>query len=214
MTTYFKYEDRLQSSAVTGKSESSLTFTAPLCLVQNPLTTTDAEDILSQALTDQENYRPSETMEGTPDARRSILRGALLPAPLEKALVDILPVVEEILGVEANERRVECQSTIHQDGDYFHQHTDIGPGEAATRKISFVYYLHRTPRRFTGGRLRMYDTLACRGQLQAAASFREIEPNHNTLVFFPATVFHEVLPIKCASKYLEESRFSYTGWIH
>ncbi|MEV6734530.1 2OG-Fe(II) oxygenase [Streptomyces sp. NPDC051364] len=85
----------------------------------------------------------------------------------------------------------------------------------ATRLISFIYYLHRSPRPFTGGQLRVYDTLATPEAVHAAASFRDIERVHNSIIFFPsAGVFHEVLPVTCPSRRPEDGRISCNGWIH
>ncbi|MFE6847254.1 2OG-Fe(II) oxygenase [Streptomyces sp. NPDC057686] len=194
---------------------STLTFTPRLCVIPEVLSPEEAEETLVWALSDMADFKTATTVGGAPDARRAQTRDTLAPRPLESALAHFLPVVETILGVQAREKRVECQATVHQDGDYFRRHLDVGEGSTATRLISFIYYLHRSPRPFTGGQLRVYDTLATPEAVHAAASFRDIEPVHNSIVFFPsAGVFHEVLPVTCPSRRAEDGRISCNGWIH
>ncbi|MFJ3303861.1 2OG-Fe(II) oxygenase [Streptomyces sp. NPDC086549] len=193
----------------------ALTFASRLCVVPDVLSPSCAQEMLSWALSDLDGFQAATTIDGPPDARRSMVRYTTPPRPFEEALATLLPAVESVLGVTALERRVDCQVTIHQDGDYFRRHLDIGEGGAATRRISFIYYLHRAPRPFTGGQLRVYDTLATQERIFPAASFRDIEPVHNSIVFFPsASVFHEVLPVSCASHRPEDSRISLNGWVH
>ncbi|MCJ0873863.1 hypothetical protein [Streptomyces sp. AP-93] len=60
-----------------------------------------------------------------------------------------------------------------------------------------MYELHHKPRRFDGGQLRLYDTLLREGGGQPAESDRTIESEHDTIVFFPASAFHEVVPSTC-----------------
>ncbi|MEV6395428.1 2OG-Fe(II) oxygenase [Streptomyces sp. NPDC051907] len=192
-----------------------MTSAARLCVVPEVLTPSHAQDVLSWALSDMGEFQAATTLDGPPDVRRAKVRDTTLPSALEEALSRLLPTVEGVLGVTAPEKRVESQVTVHQDGDYFRRHLDIGEGRPATRRISFVYYLHSPLRPFTGGQLRAYDTVTTAEGNVAAPSFRDIEPVHNSIVFFPsASVFHEVLPVSCASLRPEDSRITCNGWIH
>jgi hypothetical protein len=40
-----------------------------------------------------------------------------------------------------------------------------------------------------------------------------VEPEHNSAVFFPSHLNHEVLPVTCRSKAFEDSRFAINVWI-
>jgi Rps23 Pro-64 3,4-dihydroxylase Tpa1-like proline 4-hydroxylase len=94
--------------------------------------------------------------------------------------------------------RIEAQITASNDGDYFRLHQDGGADD--TREISFVYFLHDEPRRFSGGELRVRnDTVA---------------PQGDTLIFFPSVSPHEVLPLCVPSRAFADSRFTVNGWIH
>jgi Rps23 Pro-64 3,4-dihydroxylase Tpa1-like proline 4-hydroxylase len=94
--------------------------------------------------------------------------------------------------------RIEIQITASNDGDYFRLHQDGGPDD--TREISFVYFLHGEPRRFSGGELRILS--------------ETVLPQGDTLVLFPSVSVHEVLPLSVPSRAFADSRFTVNGWIH
>ncbi|GLW48766.1 hypothetical protein Stsp02_44280 [Streptomyces sp. NBRC 14336] len=193
----------------------AVTATAPVCVVPHFLGPAQAHEVMSWALADVSGLQTATTLDGPPDTRRAKVLYTLVPPSLGRALVNVLPTVEKVLGVTAAERRVECQVTVHGDGDYFRRHLDVGEGDAASRRISFIYYLHRSPRLFSGGQLRVYDSVSAPGKFSPAASFRDVEPIHDTIVFFPsASVFHEVLPVSCSSARPEDGRVTCNGWIH
>ena len=52
--------------------------------------------------------------------------------------------------------RIEIQATASGDGDYFRLHPDSDAND--TRELSFVYFVHDEPRRFSGGELRIFAT--------------------------------------------------------
>jgi len=108
--------------------------------------------------------------------------------------------------------RIELQATASNDGDYFRLHPDAEPGD--TREISFVYFLYRLPRRFSGGELRIFKTRVADGQIARADHSHTISPRHGTLIFFPALNQHEVLPVRAPTRQFADSRFTINGWIH
>lgn len=149
-----------------------------------------------------------------PDTRRS--RSATVRVPsLEQAVLRVLPVVQELIEVEVDpDVDLDYHFTAHNDGDFYRPHTDAGPGWLSARTLTFVYYLHRTPRPFTGGCLRIFDTQVVGGHARDAATFRDIEPAHDSIVFFPASARHEVRPVSCPSRTYADSRFAFNGWLH
>lgn len=205
----------MPSSSRTEIRSTTLTATAPLCVVPDFLEPGQAQEALTLALNDIKGFQTATTLDGTPNARRAQVRYTLLPHTLGAALAAVLPTVERALGVTSVTKQVECQITLHRDGDYFQRHLDVGGDNTASRRISFVYYLHRNPRPFSGGQLRVYDSLITQERTLPAASFRDIKPVHNSIVFFPsAGIFHEVLPISCSSARPEDGRITWNGWIH
>ncbi|MFF2412593.1 2OG-Fe(II) oxygenase [Streptomyces sp. NPDC058092] len=80
-----------------------------------------------------------------------------------------------------------------------------------------MYYLHRTPRPFDGGELRVFD-VALPLHTETAGkweerTWRDWEPEHDSIVFFRPTAWHEVRPVGCPSKQHADSRFAVNGWL-
>lgn len=108
--------------------------------------------------------------------------------------------------------QIELQATASNDGDYFHLHADSEPHD--TREISFVYFLHRLPRRFSGGELRIFRTKVVDEEIARADRSRTLSARPGVLVFFPSQNQHQVLPVRVPSKQFSDSRFTINGWIH
>ena len=108
--------------------------------------------------------------------------------------------------------RIELQVTASNDGDYFRLHQDSDGKD--TRELSFVYFLHGEPRRFSGGELRLYETRVIDGRVLPADHSRTISPRQDTITFFPSLNEHELLPVRVPSRKFADSRFTVNGWIH
>ena len=77
--------------------------------------------------------------------------------------------------------------------------------------MTFVYYFHRQPRRFSGGDLLLFDTDP--EQDACGAKYTRIAPSHNSILFFPSACYHQVLPVVCESSD-DAGRFTLNGWTH
>jgi Rps23 Pro-64 3,4-dihydroxylase Tpa1-like proline 4-hydroxylase len=108
---------------------------------------------------------------------------------------------------------IEAQLTVHQDGDYYRVHADNDDESTRTREISYVYYFHREPRRFTGGELVLFDTRIEHGQSFAAGPPLVVEPVDDSLVVFPSGCLHEVRPVQLLSTDPGDGRFTINGWV-
>jgi hypothetical protein len=168
-------------------------------------------DLYRMALDKRARFERSRTSPGKydPDWRLSTviydqhLAGAT--TLLERVLRARLPEVLAALGIPAFDiGAFEIQLTSHNDGEYFRRHTDSGSRQTESRVVTFVYYFHGEPRRFTGG-----DLVIC------APDGREVvvEPRNDSIVFFDACTKHEVLPVSCPSKRFEDGRFTLNGWV-
>lgn len=101
----------------------------------------------------------------------------------------------------------EIEAVHSGDGAFFQRHIDTALGPAARfRVISAIYYYHAEPRRFSGGALRVFSI----DQTQSIT----IEPEDNSMVFFPSIFIHEVLPVSVPSRAFEAGRFSVNCWIN
>jgi len=78
---------------------------------------------------------------------------------------------------------------MHEPGGFFVPHIDTGHPMVANRRISCVYHFHSTPRRFTGGELKLYDTWVMNQASVAATSHTTLMPLDNTLVLLRAARF-------------------------
>lgn len=170
-------------------------------------------DILAFALSRKPVFRPSKTIGHDPryrQWRRSTVLFADQLAPvapiIESAVRARLPEALAALGIAPfGDQGLELQLTAHGDGAFFHEHTDNGAREARTRTLTFVYYFHASPKRFSGGDLVIH---APPGQRLV------IEPRNDSLVFFAAGTRHEVLPVRCPGDDFGDGRFTLNGWIH
>ncbi|MEU1376931.1 2OG-Fe(II) oxygenase [Streptomyces triculaminicus] len=154
-----------------------------------------------------------------PDTRRSLSCDDF-PAPeLFGAFESVRNVVESVLGVQCRGMAAEYVLAVHNDGDFFAPHHDVAPGldSPVERAVTFVYYLHRSPRPFSGGQLRVYDVVAPADGTtpvpEQHLAWREWEPDHDSIIFFLPTARHEVRPVVCSSKDYADSRFTITGWL-
>jgi len=166
----------------------------------NFLPSETAEDVLRQILERQQEFCPLT-------GNRNFLR---LPRPLEllpgfsERLSTMLPQIQSIFAINLTEPEIELYVHAYNDGTYFRPHADTHGGGNWRRRISCVYYVHGRPRAFEGGDLVVYDR---RGTAHAIAA------EHNSAIFFPADLLHEVRTITCPSREFGDSRFSINVWI-
>ena len=80
---------------------------------------------------------------------------------------------------------VELHVGTYQAGQFHAVHTDFDDTDLAPRAISYVYYLHRRPKSFSGGDLLLHDG-------EVANTHTRIEPLDNSIVLFPSHCVHEV----------------------
>ena len=178
------------------------------------------------------NYRPAKVGRDTldssrreaatakPPTRRAIRRWfvpklrAALPAALARLAADSRGLRPE----DAQGYGVELNVTAHHAGGYYICHTDNGDSTPvqAGRRISYVYYFHREPRRFTGGDLLLYDT-DYEAQDWAMRAYSRLLPTDNMLVLFPSDSYHEITKVAPADGEtlpFGDGRFTVNGWIH
>ena len=92
-------------------------------------------------------------------------------------------------------------------GRFFSKHSDGGQIGERVRTLCFCYYFHRQPCAFSGGDLLLYDGDGTQG-------FTRIEPQHNSIVFFPAACIHQVAPFERNVADFGDARFAVHGWVN
>jgi predicted 2-oxoglutarate/Fe(II)-dependent dioxygenase YbiX len=129
----------------------------------------------------------------------------------------VLPHVVALLADDSNWTRlrmrrfhptnVSMEAAVHLDGGKFTAHRDCGK-PVPDRRLSFIFYLHREPRKFTGGDLLLYD------ETGAFPGFSRIDPQHNSAILFPCSALHEVTPVQATPGDLLDGRITVHGWLH
>jgi Rps23 Pro-64 3,4-dihydroxylase Tpa1-like proline 4-hydroxylase len=118
------------------------------------------------------------------------------------------------LNVPAFEPR-EFELSAYRDGDHFGAHIDTDERLGRVRVLSCVYYFAATPRRFSGGELRLHGLPTLSGsKADGEPPFVDIVPETDSFVVFPSWLRHEVLPVRVSSKEWLDSRFTINCWIH
>ena len=130
--------------------------------------------------------------------------------PLRRKALRLQAGLETAFGMSHALAHIEqIELVAHGDGAFYQPHTDTYPGDeyapGGRRRLTMVYYLHRRPHRFTGGRLRLFD-------LSGAQSI-EIEPTHDSLLVFPSSATHEVETISCPGNAFADARFAVNIWL-
>ncbi len=195
------------------------------CLVLDEfLAPQEVEELIAYTLQQEAQFQSSEVISpaGVPgivdfNHRRSRVLTDL--GKYEQIIVErinaVLPSVLDQLGIEKFPvTQVEAQITASNEGDFFRAHCDDAQAMIASRRLTFVYFLHREPRQFEGGELRIHDTRQEGGHCVSAGSYQSIVPQQNQIVFFPCSMLHEITPVNCPSRAFADSRFTLNGWLH
>ena len=180
------------------------------------------QQLLDQVLAQEANFHAATVVPASsaaPTVNQTVRRARTLDGlgEMEAMFVERLkqqlqPALEKLGHKGFPIGRIELQVTSSNDGDYFRLHQDSGPDD--TREISFVYFFHREPRRFSGGELRIYQTRVIDDRVTPADHAHTLSPRQDTIVFFPSRNEHEVLPVRVPSRAFADSRFTVNGWIH
>ncbi|NEQ35784.1 MAG: proline hydroxylase [Okeania sp. SIO3I5] len=132
-----------------------------------------------------------------------------------KKIQEILPDVFAKLNIpEFSIGKFENRLTAYNDRNFYRVHIDNKHPGIDTRTITYVYYCYQQPKAFTGGSLKIYDSKIQGKYYSKADTFKTIEPENNSIIFFLSSYLHEVLPISCPSQAFRDSRFTLNGWIH
>ena len=210
---------------------------APFVRMTDFLAPAQQDRLLTSTLAGGERFRPALVGEGRLSLesrtafvsgvriRREVkswfgpkLRGAL-PQVLTRLRMDEAPGGGARRGAASHDGapryRIELNVTAHPAGGFYSAHQDNMEDWNDGRKLTFVYYFHREPKRFSGGDLLLYDTdFEADAGSGATFAFSRIEPVQNSLVFFPSEYLHEVTPVECASNDFGDGRFTVNGWLH
>jgi SM-20-related protein len=175
------------------------------------------DELLAYALISEAQFQKGTVTTYEPDVRQNLVilnfGDSVHSRLLENRLMTWFPLLTKTLGMPMFPLdSVESQLTAAMDGYYFKRHSDEAP--EIPRVLSCLYYLHREPRGFAGGELRLYDSIDEAGSRRPADTFASVTPQANRLVVFPSEEFHEAMPVRCPSHAFADSRFAVTTWLH
>jgi Rps23 Pro-64 3,4-dihydroxylase Tpa1-like proline 4-hydroxylase len=178
-----------------------------------------SDALLDYAIARQADFTPSEviTKEGSTSILPVIRKSWRLPdlgpcqAPFEDRIRQAVPDLEARLGrLRGGVKTLFIELAAHGDGAHFLPHMDTHTGPwartRATRRISLITYLHRRPKAFSGGQLRLFSLSGERHQ--------DIEPDHGLMVAFPSWAQHSVQPVSVPSGAFADSRFAVNVWVY
>lgn len=191
----------------------------PVVEWSNFLPGTTVQEMIAYMCEHQAGFQPAKVGGGknhkksryNPDARNNTdlsLKGS----PLKKTIRDLikvrLPELIQRLGLAPFEAsRTEVKLRAYHNGEYFRTHQDGGQG----RQISYTYFFHSEPTRFSGGELVAFDTDTTTSTFNH--NFTRIIPKRNSVFFFPSHYYHAVLPVETEDDDFMSARFVINGHI-
>ena len=198
---------------------------APFVWMTNFLGDGECDRLLTLALQDRERFTPAQVGPPSsprvdPQSRLTLEAGGRTMqafrswfAPKIRRLV---PEALARLRMEGIDRyRIEMAMRVYPTGGFYRAHSDAGSHADAAfdaRKLSFVYFFHREPSRFSGGDLLLYDTDADTGDC-SFGDFSRIVPLRNSIVFFPSACWHQVTPVQCETDDFGDNRWAVNGHV-
>lgn len=193
---------------------------APFVRIPDFLTAAQRRVLLAAVQAGPSSFSPAQVAtDGTVDLGKRTALVAKRPLRVAtrawfiEALRHVVGPVVRHLGIEdLHDYHVQMDLTAYGSGGFYRTHRDNDPRRGGCQ-LSFAYYCHREPKRFAGGDLLLYDTCFATDSYHAAA-FSRLAPVHNSVVFFPAGYYHEVLPVCCESDAFDDARFTVNGWLH
>jgi SM-20-related protein len=189
----------------------------PHRIFSNWLGETAAARLLTYSLAAEERFTPTKLADhgtGRLDAvvrQSSVLKDlGAFASPLRRKALALQAGLETAFDMQhTSANSTQMEMVAHGDGAFYRPHTDTFTGDEYTpggrRRMTMVYYLHRQPRRFTGGRLRLFD--------RSGEQSIEIEPTHDSLLVFPSSARHEVETISCPDGAFADGRFAVNIWL-
>lgn len=112
-------------------------------------------------------------------------------------------------------KSIEVKLTAHDEGGFFEIHQDgfevVGNGH---RHLSWIYYFHKTPKRYKGGELVIFDS-TCQPEEHRymPSEFTRYIPKDNELIIFPSWFHHGVTHVRKQIGDFSASRFAVAGHV-
>ena len=165
-----------------------------------------------------DKFVPTTTTTGEDHLRKSVVLWHWhypdLTERFTSRIMELLPIVRHEMQeycIQTPPSKIEVQLTNHyRNGDLFKRHVDNASTVGQTtdtpnRRVTCVYYFSmHEENHFKDGDLFVH----------LANGTSTIKPIHNSVVFFPSHVYHEVQPIQSDTENFMDGRFTLNCWIH
>ena len=173
--------------------------------------------LLAYALASEARFTPTRLAHEGTGRREALTRqsavlkdlGAFAEPLHRKALALQSGLETDFQMTQTPPNSTQMEVVAHGEGAFYRPHTDTFTGDQYTpggrRRLTMVYYFHRVPRRFTGGRLRLFDL--------GGGQTIDVEPVHDSLLVFPSTARHEVERVSCPQGAFGDGRFAVNIWL-
>jgi len=193
----------------------------PHVIIDDFLGAARAAELLAFAQARESGFLPAKTRRKDADVDHSAIRNSLrldamgaVKDAFSQAVDGVFEQTVAALGLGALSPTIkEIEMLWNGDGCFYKKHKDTITQEhcgTGVRALTFVYYFHRTPQRFSGGAIRLFPVFP----VQAGAGFIDVEPRCDRLVAFPSFFPHEVMPVAARAAQFADGRFSINCWIH
>jgi Rps23 Pro-64 3,4-dihydroxylase Tpa1-like proline 4-hydroxylase len=182
---------------------SAASNTPPFLHIDGFLSAAGAQSILGELIGRRAEFRARGSNRSHPTFYRMITPLAP-PAEFLRRFERLAPLLEWRFGIALGIPEIELLGQAYNECGSFGKHSDAAAGGPNwQRRLSGIYYLHVEPKKFAGGALAIYHR----------RRRYVVEPDHNSAIFFPPNLIHEVLPVSCSSGAFEHSRFAINVWI-
>ena len=193
---------------------------APFVRMTNFLAPDECDRLLALGLAARERLVPAQVGHGrvAPEVRvnleiRSQSTAAEVHLRIAPKVRSLVPEILERLRMDGIGRySIEMCMCVYLDGGFYKAHRDNQSESNRQRKLSFVYFLHREPRRFSGGDLLLHDMDTDAGSY-SPGEFSRIVPLRNSIVIFPCGCWHQVTPVQCGTDDFGDGRWVVKGHV-
>ena len=194
---------------------------APFVWMTNFLAPGQCDRLLTLALQGRERFTPAKVGGASerldPEVRIALEAGRRTVQGFKpwfaRKIRSFVPEALARLRMEGIDRySIDVRMRGYLTGGFYRAHRDVNASWDA-RKLSFVYFFHREPSRFSGGDLLLYDTDTDTGDC-SWGDFSRIVPLRNSIVFFPSACWHQVTPVQCETDDFGDGRWVVNGHVY
>lgn len=176
-----------------------------------PLLGTEAADHVWSSLLHQRPAEEADPMVGPSDEPWT---PSSLPEALQDALQRVLPdAAAQLTGNTELAGTAIWEVRPYSDDNYTGLRNDAHSGRVPADSVMFTYMLAPPRPAFTGGVLRLYDSSIRLAQMVPGDTYREVFPDHDTLVLAPTDCWYDISHVSHLRGSDESAMIMVHGWV-